>query len=41
MKPKQQIDPNAAGEEVKRLLAVDGSADAQLKQSGGAAVRSW
>ncbi len=34
MKAKQQIDPNAAGDEVKRLLGVDGSADAQLKQSG-------
>lgn len=31
MKPKQQIDPNAAGDEVKRLLAEDGTANVAIK----------
>jgi hypothetical protein len=31
MKPKRAIDPNAAGDEVKRLLAEDGTASAALK----------
>jgi hypothetical protein len=31
MKPKQQIDHNAAGDEAKRLLAEDGTANAVLK----------
>jgi hypothetical protein len=31
MKPQPTIDPNAAGDEVKRLLAEDGSASAALK----------